>query len=257
MTETFWQKRVRKLNKKILRLFQVGGRLCGLEVLPASSVGIDPVRDAAAFAGRPFKHVFDVGANEGQTALQFTRTFPEATVYSFEPFPDGFEKLCATAKLRPKIKPFQLALGDQAGRRKFYLTRSTCTHSLLPTSPQAHTYLGKRMDSAGEIEVTITTLDSFCAEHHIPQIDLLKLDVQGYELNVLAGASGLLNSRKIGLILTEVNFVPLYESQAYFHQVYQFLLDRGFQLVSLYNETRWDGPALNWADALFVNKQGM
>ena len=229
-----------------------------MEVVPASSIGIDPVRDAAAIAGpRVFQHVFDVGANEGQSAVQFARGFREATVYSFEPFPAGFQKLCDQARRYTNIKPFQLALGEEAGRRKLYLTRSSCTHSLLPAVPESHTYLGKRMDSAGEIEVPITTLDAFCAEHQIPRIDFLKLDVQGYELKILSSARQLLDGCNIGLILTEVNFVPLYENQAYFHQVYQFLLERGFQLVSFYNQTRWDGPALNWADALFVNKQAL
>ena len=103
----------------------------------------------------------------------------------------------------------------------------------------------------------ITTLDEFCAEHEINYIDLLKLDVQGYELKILAGAKHLLETKRITLLFTEVNFVPLYANQAYFHQVYQFLLGEGFQLVSFYNQTHREGPELNWADALFVNKKAL
>ena len=246
------------MNKRLLRTVQWFGRACGFEVMPASTIGINPVRDAVAIAGRDsFRHVLDVGANEGQTAVQFARAFQEATVYSFEPFPSGFEKLSEKARTFPNIKPFQLALGEQPGRQTLYLTSSTFTHSLLPTAPEARNYLGKRVNPAGKIDVPVTTLDSFCTEHSIRHIDLLKLDVQGYELRILAGAKGLLDGRRVSLIFTEVNFVPLYENQAYFHEVYDFLLERDFQLVSFYNQTHREGPGLNWADALFVSKQRM
>jgi hypothetical protein len=107
---------------------------------------------------------------------------------------------------------------------------------LLRTSAKARDYLvsADQMDLLSTTTVRVLTLDRFCADHAINKIDLLKIDTQGYELKVLEGAQGLLSRSSIPLIYLEVCFVPYYQDQPLFQQVYEYMYDRHYRLVGLY-----------------------
>jgi hypothetical protein len=127
------------------------------------------------------------------------------------------------------------------------------TNSLLPMSTNATEFVGR----AGAVEqrtidVDVTTVDDFCRQEGIEGIDVLKADTQGYELNVLRGASDLMRRNRIGALVLETNFVPHYEGQALFPEIHSHLSDRGFQLVGLYQPSRSHVYSLNWCDALFI-----
>ena len=88
-------------------------------------------------------------------------------------------------------------------------------------------------------------------------IDLLKMDTQGYELHVLAGAEQTIRANNIAVVYSEVLFVPLYKGQAYFPEVYEHLVSRGFGLVNFYDTHYNDDGYLSWCDALFVHPMGI
>ena len=100
----------------------------------------------------------------------------------------------------------------------------------------------------------MTTLDGYCAEQSIGRLDILKTDTQGYDLEVLAGAAGLLDGHRVGLIFMEISYADVYERGPGLDEVYGFLRDRGFFLVSFYNFAFKNGRA-DWSDALFVDPQ--
>jgi hypothetical protein len=100
--------------------------------------------------------------------------------------------------------------------------------------------------------VLVTTLDQYCQEKGIHFINLLKIDTQGYDLEVLKGAKGLLQSNRIQLIFMEVNFANIYKGQAAFEDVLRYLADANIRLVSLYRFYHKNNVAA-WSDALFVN----
>jgi len=104
----------------------------------------------------------------------------------------------------------------------------------------------------GSTEVRAITLDDFCAREQIDAVPVLKLDIQGGELMALRGAESLLNRRAVDLIFTEVNFVPLYEGQAFFDDVYQFLKARDYSLYGLYGLAHGTNGMLAWGDAIFI-----
>jgi FkbM family methyltransferase len=225
----------------------------GLEVTRARRYGHDPFRDARNILGPKACVAFDVGANVGLTAITLADQFPSATIWSFEPFPKAFADLKKVSEKCSRIRPINIALGDEEKTQTLFLTNYNPTNSLLPPAAQASVYLEGCMESAGTLSVPVRTLDKFCAEQNIDHVDLLKMDVQGYELSVLRGAKSFLERGKIKLVYTEANFVPLYEQQAYFHDLYNFLLERDFHLVALYDLQYRAGCALNWCDALFVH----
>ncbi|HEY4210711.1 MAG TPA: FkbM family methyltransferase [Steroidobacteraceae bacterium] len=206
------------------------------EIQPLLRLGADHLADSRYILADPIASVFDIGANEGQAARAFLRAYPKSTVYSFEPDPGSYQRLVDATAGQPRVKPFNLALGRAAGSAKMFRFKFDQTNSLLPKAVGAEQYVAdaEYLAAAGETLVEVTTLDAFCAAQSVTRIDLLKIDTQGYELEVLSGAPQLLQSGAISLIYLEVCFVRYYEGQPLFPELYQFLYDRGYRFVGLY-----------------------
>ena len=106
------------------------------------------------------------------------------------------------------------------------------------------------MTPSGAESVDVTTLDEWWREQGRPQVAFLKLDLQGHELQALLGAHQLLLSG-VRAVLTEVNFVPRYEGQCFFHEVAALLYQSGFLLYRLYEFLPSKDGGWRQADALF------
>ena len=85
-----------------------------------------------------------------------------------------------------------------------------------------------------KIEVEMITLDNFCENYKIDNIDFLKIDTQGYEKFVLEGAQNLLKNRKIKIIKLEMIFSEIYEKSASFYDIEGYLHDN-YKLISINN----------------------
>jgi hypothetical protein len=105
-----------------------------------------------------------------------------------------------------------------------------------------------------EREIEVSTVDRYCSQHQIPFIDLLKSDTQGFDLEVIKGAQGLLNARKIRLLHLELTFQKLYHGIPRLDEIYRVISDHGFELVTFYNIYHQNGRA-GWTDALFIQPQ--
>ena len=108
----------------------------------------------------------------------------------------------------------------------------------------------------GEIETTtnvdVLTLDSFASKHHIELIHILKSDTQGYDFHVLKGAEALMKENRIGMIYFEFIFSKMYKDLPSFDEVFRFLLDHHFALVTFY-QPFYQQNLLGWTDMLFIN----
>jgi hypothetical protein len=100
------------------------------------------------------------------------------------------------------------------------------------------------------VTVPTQTLDAFCNEHQIDSIDILKLDVQGAEKKVLAGAVNLLNRRAIKTVYLEMIIAPTYVGQSRLDEIFKLMNDGDLSLVDIYDIGR-SGPLLLQFDALF------
>ena len=194
--------------------------------------------------------VLDIGANSGQFTCAITAVLPEVEVYSFEPLPEMYEKLRRKVGDRERCHAFCYALGEEKGDLHFWQNNFTKSSSLLPMT-QLHKEAFPWTGESKLITVKVETLDSLADRIALHPSVLMKIDVQGYELNVLKGAAKTL--QEIDYIWVETSFQPLYEGQAGFGEVYAFLEKRGFgyagspeQLIS-----PLDGSILQ-EDVLFV-----
>jgi len=204
-------------------------------------------------AGHEIKTIFDVGANKGQSAREFLRQFPAARIFSFEPTPKTFQQLKRFAGGQPRLTPVNLALGDTPGRITFNENAFHQTNSILPAHPGGETYLGPAVtDCQRKIEVDMTTLDTFCQQESVNKIDLLKLDVQGFELSVLKGSQDALAASRIGCIVLEISFIPLYENQAMFHDLTTLLAQYQYDLMCFYDFSHSAQNRLMWCEMVFA-----
>jgi len=200
-----------------------------------------------------FRTVLDVGAHEGESAIEFHRLFPEATVHSFEPLPDTFAKLEKNLAGAPRQHCHRMALGDRAGTTTFHRSSYSPSSSLLEMTELHKTAYPFSAGSSVVDEIVLETLDSIAARITFePQI-LLKVDTQGYEKQVFAGAERTLSLVKV--IIVETSFAELYVGQVRFPEVYALLTERGFEYRGAWNQfsSPKDGMPLQ-QDSIFVRR---
>ena len=146
---------------------------------------------------------------------------------------------------------FGEVLGSDNEVHELYITYSPECVSLLEPIPENWKFAGRqgRARVINIEKVRTTTLDTWCEINEIYP-DFLKLDVQGYELEVMRGYYEL---DSLAGIETEVFFTPLYKSQDLFFRTYGYLANNGFELYKL-DQCLWNGRMV-FGDALFLNKQ--
>jgi len=204
--------------------------------------------------------IFDVGANNGDVAQEFLEAFPSARLVAFEPFTGCYESLKTLFANQTNIRVENIALGEVPSTGKINLYSGNNMNSLLEmeSSPVeafkgTFTKLGAQVGTA---PVKIETIDNFCRQNGFEHVDLLKIDTQGFDLNVLKGASLTLKNHSITVILIEINFIPMYKGQASFLEIHAYLDSFGYRLVGLYNHSRHDGYTA-WCDACYVAESGV
>ena len=141
----------------------------------------------------------DVGANIGIYTLAMARAAGSSgSVHSFEPNPASFERLSHHVFQNGlvNVRLNQVAVGSEEGRAKLNTPtkENTGAASLLSTNMPARF-------EARPIEVQVTSLDTYCTRHAFDRLDVIKIDCQGYEIQVLEGASNVLQTFRPRLLL--------------------------------------------------------
>lgn len=228
----------------------------GYELLRKDRFGSDALTDIKTLYGsKPFRIVFDVGAHEGETMVEFRQQFPNADIYCFEPYEKAFEILEIRSEKDMRIKIYNYALGEYDGWATLFCNSRSHWNSLLKNSKDIEKLVPKALVTpVGTETIKVCKLDTFCEDNNIENIDLLKMDVQGYELRVLNGASNLLKNKKINIIYLEVLFAPYYVDQSNFEDIFLYLKSLDYKLVGLYylDYGRRDDMSLLWCDAIFI-----
>jgi FkbM family methyltransferase len=171
--------------------------------------------------------VLDVGANEGQFASRLRRLGFKGWIISFEPHPIAFERLSKNLGKDKRWRGYPFALGSRYETRTFYLQADSSFSSFLRPIKEALTPA-----SVAEIEVRPLSpiLDGLIADIESPRI-MLKLDTQGWDLQVLRGASIVLP--RVDALLSELSIQPLYEEMTPFDVALGIYRDLGFALYDI------------------------
>ncbi|MEJ7788640.1 MAG: FkbM family methyltransferase [Thermoleophilaceae bacterium] len=200
----------------------------------------------------PFRHIFrtiiDVGSSRGQFALVAAHRFPEAALICFEPLPGPRRKLESALGRHGNLTVIDRAVSSDAGTAEFVVSRADDSSSLLEmTATQTHHFPGT--EAARHITVRTEPLDEMLTPGELAAPLLLKVDVQGAEIEVLRGAERVLP--RVDSILVECSFLELYRGQALAGEVVAFLHEHGFRLDALCSPTVGREGRVLQADLLF------
>ncbi len=171
----------------------------------------------------------DVGANAGEYSELLLARFPKASVHAFEPHPKTFVTLKQNMKGRVQCHP--LALGAEKGA--FHLYDRGGNDGGIRASLAKEALETVQSKPLTEYSVTVSTVDDFVQEHSISTIDFMKIDTEGFEMDVLKGAHVALSQRKIGAIQFEFadihfarrQFLADFQAMLPGHRLYRILCD--------------------------------
>jgi FkbM family methyltransferase len=226
-----------------------------IRLSPTKIRGIDPLVDVAFLLGNKRDPLcVDVGANDGETAANFLKQFPGAKLIAFEPFEQCCQILRSKFATNSNVRVETLALGASTGRTYLNLYSADRMNSLLQLDPMPENIMKSKFSHKGTADICVDTLDHFCRANTIYYIDVMKVDTQGYDLNVLKGASSLLKEQRVHVILLEINFIPMYRHQPSFTDLHEFLVSNGYRFVDFYNQVHHRGYTA-WCDACYVASQ--
>jgi FkbM family methyltransferase len=169
--------------------------------------------------------VLDIGANTGQFASMIRQVLPGAMIYSFEPIETSFRQLKTAAISLGPIECFPYALGESDAVLEMHKNDFSASSSILEmhsTHAEAFPFTAHSVIE----RVQVRSLDSMAPSLNLQGNVLAKIDVQGYEMNVLRGAEKTLGF--LDALIVETSFETLYEKQPLFDDVYGFLCGRGF-----------------------------
>jgi FkbM family methyltransferase len=214
---------------------------------PALAKGVMPtVEHIKAIERLAPKTLIDVGANKGQFSVMARYLFPDIDIHAFEPLDS--ERRFINAVVPPPVTLYSNALGARAGEAEFFVASRADSSSLFkPGAGQEEAY---DVVYKSSINVLVERLaDKIDVRQLRPPI-LMKLDIQGGELDALKGAHDLLPA--IDYIYCETSFVPLYDNQPLATDLVSYLINCGFLLSGVYNQSQTQEFGATQADFLWT-----
>ncbi|MGV0795026.1 FkbM family methyltransferase [Mycolicibacterium sp. XJ1819] len=195
--------------------------------------------------------VVDVGANRGQFALAARHCHPEARIVSFEPLAAPAATFRAVFAGDTRTSLVNAAVGPAPGEAVIHVSARDDSSSLLPITAAQNTLF------PGTAEVDTDTVRVTRLAEHVPAADietpaLLKIDVQGFELQALAGSDDVLD--RFEWVYVECSFLELYAGQAFADDVIGWLRDHGFALTGIYSVSYDSEGRAVQADFLFTRR---
>ncbi len=183
--------------------------------------------------------VFDIGAHYGETIKLFLNNLKIQKIYSFEPSPYNYKVLKKNiSKYKPnKVEIFNFGLGEKISKKYINQTVESSSSTINKINKDSK-YLKRKLKILNikdrdtfyhKLPIEVSTLDTFIEKKNIQNIDLLKIDTEGYEFNVLKGLSNY--SHKIKLIYFEHHYDDMIIKDYKFGDINKLLKDKGFSMI--------------------------
>lgn len=216
-TKTGWGQSV--LEKIVLRAQNLQGIGAGSDVFSSGEAAVF-ARLKQLAGSRQTLCVFDIGANKGQfLALAHTclndRQF---TIHAFEPSRKTHEQLCGNASNYKNVVLNNFGLGRETGELELFSDAEGSGLASLTKRKLDH--FGLQMELTERVR--ISTIDAYCTAHGIDHIDLLKIDVEGHELDVLNGGEQMFSQSAIDMVTFEFGGCNI-DTRTFFRDFFYFL----------------------------------
>ena len=191
--------------------------------------------------------IIDIGSNKGQFILLMEQIFPNKIVYSFEPIIEMINKQKKFYKYKKNITFHNLALGSSICSKEFLITSRMDSSSFLKVA--SNTNKSKNYSVIEKRDIKVSTLDEILLNEIFLYPLLIKMDVQGYELEVLKGAKNLL--KKTDYLLLEVSENEMYQNQPTEKIIIEYLKDLNFEIFKANNWLSIKNTNFKQRDILF------
>jgi FkbM family methyltransferase len=198
--------------------------------------------------------IYDIGAANGIVSSCFAKLANVAVVEAFEPIPEVYNELLKTTKTYSKIRCHNIALGKTEDSLPMYINHQTDTSSFL----QMDDFLFEEfpgIEINKVINVPIFQLDGYVKKHNLTSPNIIKIDVQGYEMNVLEGGIETIVQAKYCVL--EMSLQPLYKDSPLFDDIYRFMHQLGFKLIGLISPLTGDSNIQLQLDGIFENQRSI
>ncbi|AYQ30768.1 FkbM family methyltransferase [Runella sp. SP2] len=242
--------KIHQLLSIIPILFHKEGGLLYL-LHPSASISSFNINVALKKLAPDIKTLVDVGANIGQFSYSFHHFFPSSNIHSFEPTSVCYNKLVKNCSKISNMKTYNYALGSRDEKLAFFQNEHTHASSALKVSDyQINSSPTTRKYKS--VEVVCHKLDTLELNPTSSPL-LLKLDVQGFEKEVLHGAEVFLN--QVDYILLETSFIPMYDNEPLFEEINSLLKSKNFKLLAPIGFLKDKDGVLSQLDLLFVKEK--
>ena len=192
-------------------------------------------------------NIYDIGSNDGQYSLLFKKIFKKSKIFAFEPNSELCRDLKRKVNTKSDIKVFNVAVGNS--NKSIFLKideNSSLTTSLATKNTKSRTFKIKRFlygkSFALEKKIRLIKLDTFINSKNKP--DFVKIDVEGFEEEVLKGLKN--NLKNIKIIMIEFHFDKLYKGYSP-SRIHKILLNNKFKHIKSIKF-----PILNWEDRFYI-----
>lgn len=170
--------------------------------------------------------ILDAGANRGQFTVAARHLLRPQRIHAFEPLPEVGDELARRCARYPEVVVHHVALGSTPGEATLHVNRHSQSSSLMPLRAR-HLAVFPDAREVSDVVVRVGRLDEvLTGEPLVPPV-LLKVDTQGYEAEVLAGATGVLE--RIDYVVLETSFMPLYEDERPFREILALMESLSFE----------------------------
>jgi FkbM family methyltransferase len=198
--------------------------------------------------------IYDIGAADGVVSSCLAKIKNVQTIHAFEPIPTAYDELITRMQKFPKVKTHNIALGDKEGEFEMHISSNSDSSSLLPL---ANLHKEQRpqvpLDITHKIIVPVFKLDDYVKQHQLAIPNLIKMDVQGYEKNVIEGGVNTISQAEYCIM--EMSFVQLYENSPLFDDIYRLMYNLGFKLIGLDNPLKGSTGVHLQVDGIFQNQK--
>lgn len=191
--------------------------------------------------------IYDIGANVGTWSLLAKALVPDARIEAFEPLAKHQSEFLRNFTGSADVNLHSVAVGSDNFTGTFHVTDFSDASSLLQPNEASWSQFGVR--EVQRLSLPVVRLDDYRRDRHLPRPDLMKLDIQGFELEALRGAPECLTSAKA--VITEVSFIEYYEGQCLFHDVVTYLAQFGL-LLRAFGINTPTGTPVGQTDVLFM-----
>ena len=195
--------------------------------------------------------IIDIGSNKGQFILLIEKIYPNKNIYSFEPIKEMINKQKKFFAYKNNIIFHNVALGSSTTLKEFLITARMDSSSFLKIVSDKNK--SKNYDIVENRNIQINTLDDLLINEKISHPVLIKIDVQGYELEVLRGANNLL--KKTDYLLLEVSKNEMYQNQPIEKVIVEYLKNLNFDILKSNNWSKIQNTNFYQRDIIFYKKQ--